>query len=109
MQIFGMICFCYIQNKTKLDPCCEKGIFFGYDKQSPAYMVYFQGTMAIKRVRCVKFIDSYDNSLLLKPDNTEKSRILNHTWHRTERQSKHQREGQITCYPMWQRKRQFFL
>ena len=25
--------------------------------------------MAIKRIRCVKFIDSYDNSSLLKPDN----------------------------------------
>ena len=38
-QIFGMICFCNRQNKTKLDPHCEKGIFFGYDKQSSVYLV----------------------------------------------------------------------
>ena len=32
MHIFGMICFCYVQNKMKLEPPCEKGIFVGYDK-----------------------------------------------------------------------------
>ena len=30
MHIFGMTCFCYVQNKTKLDPRCEKDIFVGY-------------------------------------------------------------------------------
>ena len=29
---------------------CEKGIFVGYDKQSPVYLVYFPETMVIKRV-----------------------------------------------------------
>ena len=72
MHIFGTNCFCYVQNKMKLDPCSEKGIFVGYDKQSPAYLIYFLETTAIKRVRSVKFIDSYDNSSLAKPDkNTE--------------------------------------
>ena len=62
MHIFGMTSFCYVQNKTKLDPCCEKGIFVSYDKQSSAYMIYFLESMAIKRFRCIKFTYSYDNS-----------------------------------------------
>ena len=69
MHILGMNCFCYIQNKMKLNPCCEKSIFVGYDKQNPAYLIYFLKTMAIKRVRCVKFTNTYDNCSLLKPDN----------------------------------------
>ena len=72
MHIFGMTCFCYVQNKMKLDPHCEKGIFVGYDKQSPGYLIYFLETTAIKRVRCLKFTDSYDNSPLLKLDKNTK-------------------------------------
>ena len=71
MHIFGTTCFCYVQNKTKLDPC-EKGIFAGYDKQSPAYLIYFMETMAIKKVKCVKFTDSDDNNSQLKPDKNTK-------------------------------------
>ena len=68
MHIFGMTCFCYVRNKMKLDPHYEKGIFVSYDKQSPAYLIYFPETTAIKTVRCVKFTNSYDNSSLSKPD-----------------------------------------
>ena len=57
-----------------LEPHCEKGIFVSYDKQSPAYLIYFPETMGLKKVRCVKFTDSYDNSTLLKPDNNIKDR-----------------------------------
>ena len=57
MHIFGTTCFCYVQNKREMDPCYEKGIFAGYDKQSPAYLIYFTETMDIKRVKCVKFAD----------------------------------------------------
>ena len=56
----------------KFDLCCEKAIFVSYDKQSQAYLIYIPETMAIKRVTCVKFTVSYDNSSLSKPDkNTE--------------------------------------
>ena len=48
MHIFGTSCFCYVQNKTKLELRCEKGIFVGYDQQSPAYLIYFSETTAIK-------------------------------------------------------------
>ena len=36
MHIFGTTCFCYVQNKNKLDPRSKEGILIGYDKQSPA-------------------------------------------------------------------------
>ena len=40
--------------------------------KSPAYLIYFPETTTIKRVRCVKFTDSYDNRSLSKLDkNTE--------------------------------------
>ena len=71
-HIFGTISFCYVQNKTKLDPCFEKGIFVSYDKPSSAYLIYFLETTAIRRVGCVKFMDSNDNSPQSKQDkNTE--------------------------------------
>ena len=77
IHIFGTTCFCYVQNKTKLDTRFEKGIFVSYDKQSPPYLINFSETMAIKRVKCVKFTDSYDNSSLLKPDkNSENPEYL---------------------------------
>lgn len=41
MQKFGQVCYAYKQHKGKLDSRCEKGIFVGYDKNSPAYMVLF--------------------------------------------------------------------
>ena len=66
MRIFGTTCFCYVQNKMKLDPCCQKSIFVGYDKKSPAYLIYFLKSTATKRVRYAKFTDSYDNSPQMK-------------------------------------------
>ena len=61
MHTFGTTCFYYVQNKTKLDLHCEKGIFVGYDKQRLAYLIYFPETKSIKRVSCMKLIDSFDN------------------------------------------------
>jgi transposase InsO family protein len=36
MHVFGNICYAYVQNKKKLDARCQKGVFVGYDKGSPA-------------------------------------------------------------------------
>ena len=57
MHVFGTTCFAYEQNKTKLDARCREGIFVGYDKNSPAYLVYYPDTNEIRRCRCVKFKD----------------------------------------------------
>ena len=76
-----MIRLAFLQNKMKLDSHCEKGIFVGYDKQSPAYLIYFAESTDIKRVWCVKFSDYYDNSPLMKQEDehTELSDNISNT------------------------------
>ena len=59
MHIFGTVCYSYIQEKKKLDPRSERGIFLGYDTQSPAYLIYYPNKNDVKRVRCVKFTDKF--------------------------------------------------
>ena len=55
MRVFGSECYAYKQNKQKLDPRCTKGIFRGYDKGSPAYLVYIPETGTVMKYRVVKF------------------------------------------------------
>ena len=56
MQIFGSTCYAYDSNVSgKLEARGTKGIFVGYDKTSPAYLVYFPENGSVKRMRCVKF------------------------------------------------------
>ena len=62
MHVFGTACYAYVQNKKKLDARSEKGVFVGYDKGSPAYLVYLPDSGVVKRVRCVKFTDNFDES-----------------------------------------------
>ena len=59
MNIFGTVCYAYVQEKKKLDPRSEKGLFLGYDKYSPAYFVYFPETHKIKKVRRVVFTNEF--------------------------------------------------
>ena len=49
MYIFGTICFAYLQDKGKLDPSSEEGIFLGYDMYSPAYIIYLPKSDVIKK------------------------------------------------------------
>lgn len=42
--------------KKKLDSRCENGICVGYDKNSPAYMVYYPGSRKIKKHKLVRFV-----------------------------------------------------
>ena len=39
LYVFGSTCYAYDHSAKKLDPRSKKGIFFGYDRQSPAYLV----------------------------------------------------------------------
>jgi hypothetical protein len=55
MRVFGSVCYAYEQDKQKLDPLCKKGIFVGFDKDSPAYLVYFSETGKVLKYRVVKF------------------------------------------------------
>ena len=57
MHSFGTQCFAYVDEKKKLDARSEEGVFVGYDRESPAFLVYFSMENKIKRVRCVKFTE----------------------------------------------------
>ena len=61
MHVFGTVCFAHVQSPKKLDARSEQGIFIGYDKESPAFLVYFHETGKVRKVRCVKFTDKYEN------------------------------------------------
>lgn len=56
MQKFGSVCYTYKQNKGKLDSRCDRGCFVGYDKNSPAYLVYHPDTNKVQKHRLVKFV-----------------------------------------------------
>ena len=111
MHIFGTTYFRYVENKRKLDPRCEKGIFVGSDKLRPAYLIYFPLSTAIKRVRCVKFTDSYDNSPLTKHDkNTELSDYISTTYDEQPKDSLNtEGEGHIRRYPIRRRRKPDFF
>ena len=49
MHTFGTVCSAYVQNKTKLDPRAEKGIFVGYDRYSPAFLVCYPDQDKVKK------------------------------------------------------------
>ena len=51
--------------KTKLDARSKRGIFVGYDKDSPSYLVFYPDNNRISRHRLVKFIDQFNMLILL--------------------------------------------
>ena len=55
MHIFGSTCYAYVQNAKKLEARSKKGAFVGYDKESPAYLIYYPEANKVERVRCVSF------------------------------------------------------
>ena len=59
MHVFGTICYSYEVDKKKLDNRCSKGIFIGYAKSSPAYLVYYSDSDKIMKHRCVKFTERF--------------------------------------------------
>lgn len=60
MHVFGTECHAHVQGKTKLDARGEKGIFVGYDRSSPAFLVYYPQQHTVKKIRCVKFSERFD-------------------------------------------------
>ena len=59
MYTFGSTCFIYdVKPKSKLDPRSREGVFIGYDRETPAYLIYFADSKQIVRRRCVKFINN---------------------------------------------------
>ena len=60
MNIFGSTCYAY-KNLKKLDLKCEKGIFVGYDRNSPAYLVFYHENNRVFKHRLIKFISNVTN------------------------------------------------
>ena len=58
MHVFGTICYPYNIKKTKLDDRSVKGVFLGYDKESPAYIVYYPDSRKVLTHRVVTFTDT---------------------------------------------------
>lgn len=85
MHVFGETCFALKQNPKKLDSRSERGIFIGYDRRSPAYLVYFPELNNVKKVRCVRFmsngitngidtdVTSNENDVVIVPNDQSKS------------------------------------
>ena len=62
LHVFGTTCYALEQNVKKLDPRGRKGIFIGYDKNSPAYLIYFKDDDTVSRRRVVEFTERLDNT-----------------------------------------------
>lgn len=60
MQKFGSACYAYRQDRKKLDSRSDKGIFVGYDKNSPAYMVYYPDSRKVMKHRLVRFMSNVE-------------------------------------------------
>ncbi|CAB3996098.1 Retrovirus-related Pol poly from transposon TNT 1-94 [Paramuricea clavata] len=71
MHVFGFVCYAYVQNAKKLDPRSKQGIFVGYDKRSPAYLVFYPDSNKVERVRCVKFFNESNHESKVNPDEQE--------------------------------------
>ena len=78
LYVFGSTCYAYDHSAKKLDPRSKKGIFFGYDRQSPAYLVYLPETNSVRRFRCIKCFnelyyakDDIDNDKLSGDENVD--------------------------------------
>ena len=54
MHVFGAICYAYMRNPKKLEPRSKEGFFVGYDKNSPAYLVYFPESMKVEKSEVCK-------------------------------------------------------
>ena len=62
MASFGTMCYVYDENTKKLDNRSTSGVFVGYDRESPAYLVYNTNSGAIRRSRNVRFNELPDPS-----------------------------------------------
>jgi transposase InsO family protein len=59
LHVFGSICYAHVHEAKKLEAKSEKGIFIGYDKYSPAYLIYFPSTNKVKKSRTVTFTEKF--------------------------------------------------
>lgn len=80
MQGFGQKCMTLVQGAKKLDARANEGVFVGYDKYSPAYLVYDVTTQTVRKARCVKFLSKastaqVDNEVQIQIQNPIESEV----------------------------------
>lgn len=65
-RIFGSLVYCHMpfDNRKKLEPIIEKGIFVGYNETSKAYMVYIP---TLKKAMIRRDVKSRRKGLLGNP------------------------------------------
>ena len=61
MNIFQSASYAYKNLKKKLDPKYEQGIFVGYDRNSPAYLVFYPEDNRVPKHWQIKFISNVKN------------------------------------------------
>lgn len=74
---FGTKCFALNQNPKKLDDRCTQGIFIGFDKGSPAHLVYFPDKEIVKKIRTVKSTPFNDSEPKAKNESTKNNQDFN--------------------------------
>ena len=71
LHAFGTVCYAYTHNAKMLDPRSKKGLFVGYDKESPSYFVYYPETRSVMKHRLVKFTDKFNTTEPLVEENVK--------------------------------------
>ena len=61
LHIFGTLCYPFITGTKMLDPRYKRGYFIGYDRESPAYLVYYPETRTVIKHRLVTFTERLKN------------------------------------------------
>ena len=64
MQPFGTRCFAYVEGAKNLETRSIEGIFLGYDKYSPAYLVYYPNSKKVSKVRNVRFVGDFKQKII---------------------------------------------
>ena len=75
LHIFGTICFSNIHEKKKLDPRSQKGYFVGYDKYSPAYLIYYPRSNTVLKNATVSFTEKFEKEFNEKPTTQEQNEL----------------------------------
>lgn len=97
MWVFGSDCYAYRHDHSKLDSRSDKGIFVGYSRNSPAYLVYHPQTRKVSKHRLVKFItkSSVEQETQTDDDDYEIPRYTEKICDIKNKNEKSQSEGQV--------------
>lgn len=76
MKCSPSVCYAHKYKKKKLDSQSERGVFVGYHKNSPAYLIFYPETGRVLKNRLVKFISKCVNECQTQTDQDRSEYIL---------------------------------